>query len=172
VFGVVVPDNTKAIVHTADPLKPRLVIGFLEYAQARGFEVDPTRKEHPKDKARVERAVRDVRDDCFAGEKLLGLDDARARARHWSAEEYGLRRHTTTQRLPREHFDAVEKPLLKLVPTEPYDIPLWADPKVAPDQHAQVALALYSLPREWLGRELRACADRSTVRFYHRCLTR
>ena len=36
VFGVVVPDCTKAIVHTADPRKPRIIDGFLEYAQARG----------------------------------------------------------------------------------------------------------------------------------------
>lgn len=166
VFGVVVPDNTKAIVHTADPLQPRIIEAFLEYAQARGFHIDPTRKKKPKDKARVERSVRDVRDDCFAGEKLLDLEDARVRGRHWSAEEYGMRRHTTTQRLPREHFDAVEKPALKAAPTAPYDVPLWAEPKVAPDQHAQVARALYSLPREWLGRRLRARADRSTVRFY------
>jgi hypothetical protein len=166
VFGVVVPDNTSAIVRTADPHKPRLVEGFLEYVQARGFHVDPTRVRHPKDKARTERAVRDVRDDCFGGEKLLGLDEARARARRWCADEYGMRRHTTTQRLPREHFDAVEKPALQPAPTGPYDTPLWVEPKVAPDQHAQVARALYSLPREWLGRRLRARADRSTVRFY------
>lgn len=166
VFGVVVPDNTAAIVHTADPLKPRIGDGFLEYAQARGFYVDPTRTRRPKDKARTERAVRDVRDDCFAGEKLLDLDGARARGRQWSAAEYGMRRHTTTQRLPREHFDAVEQPALKPAPTAPYDVPLWAEPKVARDQHAQVARALYSLPREWLGRQLRARADRTTVRFY------
>jgi hypothetical protein len=98
VFGVVVPDNTKAIVHTADPLKPRIIDEFLEYAQARGFHIDPTRVRHPKDKARTERAVRDVRDDCFAGEKLLDIDGARARGRHWCAEEYGMRRHTTTCR--------------------------------------------------------------------------
>jgi transposase len=167
VFGVVVPDNTRAIVHTADPLRPRIVIGFLEYAQARGFHIDPTRKRHPKDKARTERAVRDVRDDCFAGEKLLGLDDARTRGRRWCADEYGMRRHSTTQRLPREHFEAVELPALKPAPLEPYDIPLWSEPKVAPDQHAQVARALYSLPREWRGEHLRARADRTTVRFYH-----
>jgi transposase len=166
VFGVIVPDNTKAIVHTADPLKPRIIDEFLEYAQARGFHIDPTRVRHPKDKARTERAVRDVRDDCFAGEKLLDLDGARVRGRHWCAEEYGMRRHTTTQRMPREHFDAVEKAVLKPAPTAPYDVPLWAEPKVAPDQHAQVARALYSLPREWLGHHLRARADRSTVRFY------
>jgi transposase len=166
VFGVVVPDNTKAIVHTADPLKPKIIEGFLEYAQSRGFHIDPTRVRRPKDKARTERAVRDVRDDCFAGERLLDLDDARVRGRQWCCDEYGQRRHTTTQRMPREYFDAVEKSVLKAAPIEPYDVPLWVEPKVAPDQHAQVARALYSLPRDWLGQRLRARADRSTVRFY------
>ena len=88
VFGVVVPDNTKAIVHTADPLKPRIIDSFLAYAQSRGFHVDPTRKKHPKGSHRG--AVRDVRDDCFAGEKLLDLDVARARGRRWSIDEYGM----------------------------------------------------------------------------------
>jgi hypothetical protein len=88
VFGVVVPDCTRAIVHTADPRKPRIVDGFLEYAQSRDFHVDPTRPRHPKDKARTERAVRDVRDDCFAGEKLIDLADARRRGRHWCLDEY------------------------------------------------------------------------------------
>ena len=47
-----------------------------------------------------------------------------------------------------------------------YDIPLWCEPKVARDQHAQVAKALYSLPRQYVGRTLRARADQHTVRFY------
>jgi transposase len=55
VFHVVIPDNTKAIITTADPLQPRLVPALLEYAQARGFVVDPARVRHPQDKARVER---------------------------------------------------------------------------------------------------------------------
>ena len=167
VFGVVVPDCTRAIVHTADPCKPRLVDGFLEYAQARGFHVDPTRPRHPKDKARTERSVRDVRDDCFAGEKLLDLVDARRRGRHWCAEEYGQRRHSTTQRMPREHFDADEKPHLLPAPTAPYDIPVWCEPMVGADQHAQVARSLYSLQFEWRNKRVRARADSSTVRFYH-----
>src|SRR5204862_402933 len=85
-----------------------------------------------------------------------------------STVEYGMRRHSTTQRMPREHFEAVEQPVLIAAPSEPYDIPLWCEPKVAPDQHAQVARALYSLPREYRGRVLRARADRCQVRFYDR----
>ncbi len=166
VFGVVVPDCTRAIVHTADPRKPRIVEGFLEYAQSRGFHVDPTRPRHPKDKARTERTVRDVRDDCFAGEKLHDLVDARRRGRHWCAEEYGQRRHTTTQRMPREHFEADERPLLKALPIGAYDIPVWCEPRVGADQHAQVARSLYSLPFDWRNKHVRARADRSTVRFF------
>lgn len=166
VFKVLIPDNTKAIVLQADPLSPKITHGFLEYAQARGFLVDTTRVRAPRDKARVERAVVDVRHDCFAGESLLDLDHARQHAREWCAAEYGMRRHSTTQRLPREHFDAEERAALLPAPVEPYDIPLWCWPTVHRDQHAVVAKALYSLPRHYRGRKLRARADRITVRFY------
>ncbi len=166
VFKVVIPDNTKTIVQTADPLKPVIVEAFREYAQARGFHIDPTRVRSPKDKARVERAVQPVREDCFRGERLQNLDDAHRRARYWSLEEYGMRRHTRTQRLPREHFEAEERPRLLPAPTEAYDVPLYCDPKVGPDQHAQVAKALYSVPRDFRRKRLRARADRTTVRFY------
>ena len=167
VFQTLIPDNTKAIVDQADALAPRLNHAFLEYAQARGFQVDPTRPRHPKDKARVERSVPTVRDDCFAGEALHDLEQARGHARHWCEHEYGMRRHSRTQRLPREHFEAVERPALRPAPSAPYDLPLWADPKVARDQYAQVARALYSLPTHLVGRTLRARADSVTVRFYH-----
>jgi hypothetical protein len=166
VFAVLVPDNTKAIVLDADPLAPRITHDFLEYAQARGFVVDPARVRSPKDKARVERTVRVVRDDCFGGEELRSVDDARAHAETWCRDDNGMKRHTTTQRLPREHFDAVERGALQPAPTAAYDVPLWSEPKVARDQHAQVQRALYSLPRRYLGKTLRARADRNTVRFY------
>jgi hypothetical protein len=166
VFRTLLPDNTKTIIHTPDPLQPRLVEGFLEYAQARGFQVDPARVRQPKDKGRVERAVPHVRDDCFAGERLVDLDHAREHARRWCLEQYGLRRHSTTQRLPLELFDAEEKTVLLPAPTTPYDVPLWASPKVARDHYAQVDRALYSLPTRLIGRTLRARADRTIVRFY------
>lgn len=166
VFKVLIPDNTKAIVQKADPLSPKITLAFLEYAQARGFVVDTTRVRSPRDKARVERAVIDVRGDYFGGEDLLDLEHARQRSRHWSLDEYGMRRHSTTLRIPRECFEAEEKPALLPAPTEPYDVPIWCEPKVGRDQHASVAKALYSLPTRFKGRTLRARADRTIVRFY------
>ena len=43
VFRTLIPDNTKAIVQDADALEPRITRAFLEYAQARGFHIDPAR---------------------------------------------------------------------------------------------------------------------------------
>lgn len=168
VFKVAVVDNTKAIVEKADALEPKLIEAFLEYAQARGFHVDTARVRKPTDKARVERGVRDVRDDCFGGEVIATIDDATKRALTWCEREYGMRRHSTTNRMPREHFLAVEASHLLPVPSEAYDIPLWSDPKVARDHFAQVAAALYSLPTRFIGRRLRARADSKLVRFYDR----
>jgi hypothetical protein len=149
-------------------LEPLINAVFLEYAQARDFEIDTARVRKPKDKARVERSVPTVRDDCFGGERLSTIEAARAHARWWCAEDYGLHRHSTTQRLPREHFETEERPHLLPAPTAPYDIPVQAEPKVARDQHALVAKALYSLPTEFVGTRLWARADRATVRFYNR----
>lgn len=168
VFRVLIPDNTKAIVDQADPLEPRIVEAFLEYAQARGFHIDPARVRRPPDKGRVERAVRDVRDDCYGGEHIVDLDGARRRGRTWCEHEYGVRRHSTTGRMPKEHFDAAEKASLLPAPTDPYDVPIWCDPKVHRDHHVQVASALYSIPSEFKGKRVRARADSRLVRFYWR----
>ena len=77
-----------------------------------------------------------------------------------------MRRHTMTQRMPREHFEADEQPHLVPAPTTPYDIPSWCEPKVGADQHAQVARSRYSLQSEWRNKRVHARADSATVRFY------
>lgn len=166
VFRVLIPDNTKTIVTTADPLRPQLNHAFLEYAQTRGFQIDPTRVRRPRDKARVERSVIPVRDDCFAGERLHSIEAAQEHARRWCIEDYGMRRHSTTQRRPLEHFLAEEKMRLAPAPSAPYDPPLWRDPKVGRDHLAIVDKAFYSMPTSLIGKKLRARVDHKLVRFY------
>jgi hypothetical protein len=80
VFRTVIPDNLKAIVIDADPLEPRLNEAFVEYAQARGFHVDPARVRRPQDKPRVERSVQFVRGSMWAGETFVDLADAQRHA--------------------------------------------------------------------------------------------
>jgi hypothetical protein len=51
VFATVIPDNLKAIVERSDSLEPRLNQAFVEYAQSRGFVVDPARVRSPAGQA-------------------------------------------------------------------------------------------------------------------------
>ncbi len=168
VFAVVIPDNMKAIVAAANATDPRLNDTFREYAQARGFAVDPARVRSPKDKPRVERMVQYVRSNFFAGEAFRDIDDCQARARYWCAQTAGTRIHGTTRLRPAEVFTAEELPALGPAPEAGFDIPTWAHPKVAPDRHVQIARALYSVPGELIGQRLDARADAHTVKLYWR----
>ena len=49
VFSVLIPDNMSPIVANADPVNPTFTVGWLDYAQARGFGTDPARVRSPKD---------------------------------------------------------------------------------------------------------------------------
>jgi hypothetical protein len=158
----------KAIVDRADATDPKLNDAFREYAQARGFAVDPARVRSPRDKPRVERSVSYVRSNFFAGEDFRDIDDCRARAERWCGEVAGMRVHGTTRLRPAEVFATDELPQLKPPPDEVFDIPAWTHPKVAPDRHVQIAKALYSVPGELVGRRLDARVDAHTVKLYWR----
>lgn len=168
VFEVLLPDNTKAIVAKASPTSPLINEVFREYSQQRGFTVDPARVRKPKDKARVEKTVAYVRDDCFGGEILSSLEAAHTRALFWAEHEAGIKPHQTTKRRPKEHFESDERAHLKPGPTEPYDIPQWAKVTVDKTQHVAAFSALYMLPESLVHQTLRARADQQLVRFYHR----
>jgi len=104
VFKVVIPDNMAAIVERADATEPRLNRAFVEYAQSRGFVIDPARVRTPTDKPRVERTVAFVRGSMFAGESFVDLHDAQRHAERWCATRAGMRIHGTTQCRPAELF--------------------------------------------------------------------
>ncbi|MDQ1567574.1 MAG: hypothetical protein QOF96_2454, partial [Actinomycetota bacterium] len=168
VFRTVIPDNLSAVVDKANPTEPRLNQAFVEYAQARGFLVDAARVRHPQDKPRVERTVSYVRQSFFAGETFIDLADAQRRAEQWCCSTAGLRTHGTTACRPVEHFALEEAPHLLPAPTERYDLPIYASPKVHRDHHIEVAKALYSIPGGLIGQQVDVRADRQLVKVFHR----
>jgi len=168
IFAVVIPDNLGAIVDKANPTDPRFNQAFIEYAQDRGFVVDPARVRRPKDKPRVERTVPFVRQSFFAGEDFVDLADAQRRAETWCRERAGGRIHGTTQCRPAELFALEEAPRLAPAPTSAYDLPIYARPKVHRDHHIEVDKALYSVPGNLIGSRVEARADRSLVKVFHR----
>src|SRR4029079_19641210 len=116
VFKVLIPDNTSAIVAHADSVNPRFTVGWLEYAQSRGFSTDPARVAHLQDKPRVERMVQYVRNNFFAGEDFTDLADAQDRAQAWCRDKAGQRIHGSTCARPAEVFAQAEAALLLPAP--------------------------------------------------------
>ncbi len=168
IFKIVIPDNMAPIVDQAHPLDPRLNRAFAEYAQDRGFLIDPARVRSPADKPRVERNVPFVRGSFFAGESFADLADAQRKAEAWCAGRAGQRIHRTTQCRPAELFALEEAPRLLPAPVFPYDLPVYASPKVHRDHHIEVAKALYSVPGHLIGKHVDVRADRQLVRVWHR----
>jgi transposase len=168
VFRTLIPDNMTAIVDGADALEPRLNQCFVEYAQARGFVVDPARVRSPQDKPRVERQVQFVRGSFFAGERFVGLADAQRHAEQWCRGRAGTRVHGTTQQQPGKVFAVEEAPRLLPAPASAYDVPIYVTAKVHRDHHIEVAKALYSVPGNLIGQRVDVRADRSLVRVFAR----
>lgn len=120
-----IPDNLSPVVAKADGVAPRFTDAFVEYAQSRGFVIDPARVRSPQDKPRVERAVPYVRGSFFAGESFVDLADTQQRAERWCLTKAGMRIHGTIQLRPLEVFRTLEAPLLLPAPAEHYDLPIY-----------------------------------------------
>lgn len=157
-----------AIVDEADAVSPRFNRAFYEYAQCRGFLVDPAMVASPTQKPRVERQVPYVRGNFFAGESFVDRDDAQHRVEAWCRVTAGLRVHGTTCKRPAEVFAAEEAPALLPAPESPYAVPLYAQSKVHRDHCIEVGRALYSVPGNLIGQHVDVRADAELVRISHR----
>ena len=98
-------DNLTPAVTKADRYTPTLGKVFLEYAQYRGFVVDPTVPVHPTGKPKVERGIPYAREDFFRGETFRDLAEMQTRALTWCRELAGTRLHGTTRQIPRVVFE-------------------------------------------------------------------
>ena len=166
VFKVLVPDNMATVVTKADALDPVLNVAFVEYAQSRGFLIDPARVRAPQDKGRVERAVQFVQTSFWAGEDFGCLAEAQTAAELWCASRAGLRTHGTTQAQPAVMFADIEAPALLPAPEERYDLPIYRTAKVARDHHISVGKSLYSVPGDLIGTTVDVRADKVLVKIF------
>jgi len=165
---IVIIDNLKPAIDKSDRYNPKINRQFLEYAQDRGFIVDPANSGHPTGKPIIERAVPYVRDNFFKGESFISLDDCRERAIDWCTDTAGKRIHGTTQKIPLEVFETIEKATLKPYPENRYDIPYWAVCKVHPDHHIRFKNSLYSVPTKYISKTVDVKGDSALVKIYHK----
>lgn len=60
-----IADTFKTIVDKSDATDHRINDAFFEYAQERGFAIDPAHVRHPKDNGCAERFIRTLKEQCL-----------------------------------------------------------------------------------------------------------
>jgi transposase len=164
----VVIDNLKAAVVKSDRYVPIFNRTFLEYSEFRGFIIDPARQYDPTGKPKVERQVPYVRNNFFAGETFRDLAHVQEEALRWCRDIAGMRIHGTTKRRPLIVFTEEEKPCLLALSEDRFDVPAWGTVKVHPDYHIRFGNSLYSIPADYIGKEVSVRKDSRLVRVYYK----
>jgi transposase len=145
---LVVPDQLKSGVTRACRYEPGLQRSYEEWSRHVGTTIVPARPKKPRDKAKVEVAVQvaerwilaRIRNETFfclaelnarIAELLKELNDRPMRA-------YGQSR--------RERFDTIDRPALRPLPHEPFELAEWKQARVNLDYHVEYNRGFFSVP--------------------------
>jgi transposase len=93
---------------------------FLRFAHHWGFTPRACRPYRAQTKGKVERPVRYVRDNLVYGRTFLNDADLAQQCADWLERVANVRRHGTTQELPRERFERDERRRLLPLPARRY----------------------------------------------------
>ena len=116
------------------------------------------------DKGRVERAIRYIRDNFFAGRQWQTLEELNAQADAWCQGVSADRRcPENTELLVREAF-LEEQPLLLPLPDNPFDTRERVEVRARKTPYIRFDLNDYSIPHPQVQKALSVQADLSTVR--------
>lgn len=164
-------DNLKSGVIKPDLYDPTLNRAYREMAEHYGCFIDPARVRHPQDKGKVERDVQTIRDQFrkfLALHPHLDIPKANLLIQKWCENEYGQRPHGTTRLKPFVVFGDKEQPALKSLPSEPFEIALWKEATVHPDNYVKLGTKAFSVPHGHAGKKLWLKGTAKLVQIYYR----
>ena len=150
----IVLDNLKSGILRPNTYDPVFNRAYAECAKHYGFIIDPAKIAKGEHKGKVERKIPVVRQQFLSSYDFTDLRDANEKVREWCLHEYGIEVHGTTKRKPLEVFRIQEQPLLKRLPDERFDMPLWKEAKVHPDHHIVFDKNYYSMPTRYVSKKI------------------
>jgi transposase len=159
-------DNLRAAVTQADWFDPELNPKVLSFAEHYGTVILPTRPAMPRHKGKVEAGVKYVQSNGLAGREFTSLGAQNLFLTNWEQTVADTRIHGTTRQQVRALF-LVEKP--KLLPLAASLFPAFneAPRQVHRDGYVEVAKAYYSVPPEYVRRQVWARWDAKLVHVYN-----
>lgn len=164
--GRIILDNLKSGILRPNTYDPVFNKAYAECAKHYGFIIDPAKIAKGEHKGKVERKIPTVRQQFLSSHDFIDTRQANEEVQQWCLHDYGMQAHGTTKRKPFEVFLMEEKPLLKPLPGEHFDMPVWKQAKVHPDHHIVFDKNYYSVPTRYVNKKVWVRGGLSTVRVF------
>lgn len=160
-------DNLKAAVTQADWYDPDLNPKLQSFCEHYGTVLLPTKPYTPRHKGKIERGIGYVKDNALRGKSFGTLAEQNAYLLWWESQIADRRIHGTTRQQVIKVFTETEQPALMPLPVGRFASFAEAKRRVHRDGHVEVRQAYYSVPPEYVGREVWARWDGHLVRIYN-----
>ncbi|MCD8300433.1 MAG: IS21 family transposase [Clostridiales bacterium] len=147
-------DNPKALVIENDP-KSEEEIRYnpqaLMLAKHLGTELNACPCYWPRKKGKIERPFDYISEQFIKGNRFADMEDLNRRGKEF-VDAWCDEKHTTTQRIPNQHYLLEEKALLQPLPKSVYHVRPPVARKVSPDSFVHISGSSYSVPVRYVGK--------------------
>ena len=169
VSEIVVPDNLRSGVTKSHRYDPDINANYQHLSEHYGFAIVPARVREPKDKSIVEISVGCVERKILAPLRhttftsIAEINEAiKPRLALLNSQPF---QKMKTSRL--ELFETIDKPALKPLPPSPYQYVDWSNAKIHIDYHFVFDGHFYSVPYNYIHREVNLCTTGTTVECFY-----
>jgi transposase len=165
--GYIKIDNLKAAILEANFYEPIYQEQYKRFAWYYGFKPLPCRVRKPQEKGKVESGIKYVKKRFFPGRIFKDIFEAKRQLKVWQENICNKRIHGTTRKKPRELFEQEEKQRLNKLPNEAFVFPEVTKRQVYNDCHIYVKYSYYSVPYEYVGKEVNIEIKDNILKIYH-----
>ncbi|MGN6370705.1 MAG: IS21 family transposase [Phycisphaerae bacterium] len=160
-------DNLRAAVKQPDWYDPELVPRLEAFCRHYGTVILPTRSYTPRHKGKIERGIGYVKDNALKGRTFTNLQEQNQHLAQWEQSVADTRIHGTTRKQVGKVFHEIERATLLPLPAERFPFFHEALRTVHRDGHVAVAQAYYSVPPEYVGRQVQVRWDAHLVKIFN-----
>jgi transposase len=160
-------DNLRAAVSRADWYDPELNPKVEEFCRHYGVVILPTRPAMPRHKGKIESGVKYAQNNALPGRRFESLSAQNHFLLEWESGVADTRIHGTTRQQVGKVFN--ESECTKLLPLPPNLFPMFeeAPRMVHRDGYIELQRAYYSVPPEYVGRQVWARWESKLIRVFN-----
>jgi transposase len=160
-------DNLRAAVTQADWYDPELNAKVAEFCGHYGTVVLPTRPAMPHHKGKIEAGVKFAQNNALKGRTFASLAEQNLFLQAWEHGVADTRIHGTTRQQVGKVFEAVERAQLLPLPAGLFPVFEEAPRTVHRDGYVELKRAYYSVPPEYVGRQVWVRWESRLVRIFN-----